>query len=110
VEDTLEEQSLYSSEEESETSEEEEAMKKEEFLTMVNTVTDGKQLLDIITLLPNTAQCWGHSITMNPIIKLLCCASLLKEQCKTFLVVMVKKGVLFFFLYMLFFGLTSLGD
>jgi hypothetical protein len=78
MEGVEEEQSLYSPEGENETNDEGKAMIKR-ILALVNTATDGKHLLDIIALLPNTAQCCGYSITMNAIIKLLCRAPSLKK-------------------------------
>jgi hypothetical protein len=46
-------------------------MSRERFLERVNNASNCNDLLDVLALLPNTAQRWGHSITMNAIIKIL---------------------------------------
>jgi hypothetical protein len=87
-----EEQGALSSEDEVE-EEEAESMTRERFLERVNGATNGMHLLELLTFLPNTAQRWGHSITMNAIIKILCRSPIFKEQCESFYAVKVKKGV-----------------
>ncbi len=39
------------------------------YLSCINEASDGQHLLDIINLLPNSARHYGHSLTMNAIIK-----------------------------------------
>jgi hypothetical protein len=41
------------------------------YLSCINEASDGQHLLDIINLLPNSAQHYGHSLTMNAIIKII---------------------------------------
>jgi hypothetical protein len=69
-----------------------ESMTRERFLEMVNSASNGNDLLGVLALLPNTAQRWGHSITMNAIIKILCRSPIFKDQCDSFYAVKVKKG------------------
>jgi len=57
-----------------------ESMTRERFLEMVNSASNGNDLLGVLALLPNTAQRWGHSITMNAIIKILCRSPIFKDQ------------------------------
>jgi signal recognition particle GTPase len=45
---------------------------KESFLSMIDNVSEGGDLLKIINLLPNSSQRYGHSLTMNAILKILC--------------------------------------
>jgi hypothetical protein len=78
-----EEQGLPSSREETE-EEEGESMSRERFLERVNSASNGNDLLDVLTLLPNTAQRWGHSITMNAIITIFCRTPIFKDQCDSF--------------------------
>jgi hypothetical protein len=68
-------------------------MTRERFLERVDSATNGIQLLELLTFLPNTAQRWGHSITMNAVIKILCCSPTFKDQCEPFYAVKAKKGV-----------------
>jgi hypothetical protein len=81
-----------SSEEEVE-EEECDSMSREKFLERVNSASNGNDVLGVLALLPNTAQRWGHSITMNAIIKVLCRSPVFKDQCDSFYAVKVKKGV-----------------
>jgi len=87
-----EEQVVASSEEEVE-EEEAESMSRERFIKKVNNASNGDDLLDVLALLPNTAQRWRHSITLNAIIKILCHSPIFKDQCDSFHAVKVKKGV-----------------
>jgi hypothetical protein len=81
-----------SSEEEAEV-EECESMSRDRILERFNSVSNGNEVLAVLALLPNTAQRWSHSITTNAIIKVLCCSPVFKDQCDSFYVVKVKKGV-----------------
>jgi hypothetical protein len=87
-----EEQGVASSEEEVE-EEEAESISRERFLKRVNNASNGNDLFDVLALLPNTAQRWGSSITMNAIIKILCHSPIFKDQCDSFYAVKVKKGM-----------------
>ncbi len=87
-----EEQGALSSEDEVE-EEEPETMTRERFLKRVDSATNGNQLLELLTFLPNTAQRWGHSITMNAVIKILCHSPTFKDECESFYAVKVKKCV-----------------
>jgi hypothetical protein len=58
-----EEQGVASSEEEVEEEveeEEAESISRERFLERVSNASNGNELLDVLALLPNTAQRWGH--------------------------------------------------
>jgi hypothetical protein len=65
-----EEQGALFSEDEVE-EEEPESITKERFLERIDSAADGIYLLELLTFLPNTAQRWGHSITMYAIIKII---------------------------------------
>ena len=69
-----------------------ESMTRERSLETVNNASNGNDFLGVLTLLPNTAQRWGHSITMNAIIKIWCRSPIFKDQCDSFYAVKVKKG------------------
>jgi hypothetical protein len=69
------------------------SMTRERFLETVNSASNSNDLLGVLALLPNTAQRWGHSITMNAIIKILCHSPIFKDQCNSFYAVKVKNGV-----------------
>jgi len=44
---------------------------KESFLSMIDSASIGADLLPIIELLPNLSQRYGHSITMNTVMKII---------------------------------------
>ncbi len=70
-----------------------ESMSRKRLLERVNNASSGNDLLDVLALLPNIAQRWGHSITMHAIIKILCHKPIFKDQCDLFYAVKVKKGM-----------------
>jgi hypothetical protein len=43
---------------------------KQSFVEMLTRATTGQDFLPLIDLLPNSSQCYGHSITMNAIMKI----------------------------------------
>ena len=65
---------------------------KESFLAMIESATTGGDFLNIINLLPNSSQRYGHSSTMNAIIKIICRHSTFKDQCMGFYTTKVKAG------------------
>jgi hypothetical protein len=65
---------------------------KESFLAMIESATTGGDFLNIINLLPNSSQHYGHSLTMNAIIKIICQHSTFKDRCTGFYTTKVKAG------------------
>jgi hypothetical protein len=65
---------------------------KEGYLTCIDASSNGQQLLDIIDLLPISAQCYGHSLTMNSIIKIFSKHPVFHEQCNPLFVVKHNNG------------------
>jgi hypothetical protein len=65
---------------------------KESFLSMVETASDGGDFIKIINLLPNSSQRYGHSITMNAIIKIICHHTTFKDWCMGFYTTKIKSG------------------
>jgi hypothetical protein len=65
---------------------------KESFLAMIESATTGGDFLNIINLLPNSSQRYGHSLTMNAIIKIICWHSTFKNWCTGFYTTKVKAG------------------
>jgi hypothetical protein len=65
---------------------------KESFLQMVKNVLIGGDLLKIINLLPNSLQCYGHSITMNAIVKIISRHAMFKDRCTAFYTTKIKSG------------------
>jgi hypothetical protein len=51
---------------------EREATTKDSFLQLLADAKDGSDFLKLIDMLPNSANRYGHSLTMNAIIKILC--------------------------------------
>jgi len=49
----------------------EDKMTKESFLSMVENASEGGDILKILNLLPNSSQRYGHSLTMNALVKIL---------------------------------------
>jgi len=64
---------------------------KESFLQMVENVSIGGDLLIIINL-PSLSQCYGHSITMNAIIKIISRHATFKDRCTAFYTTKIKSG------------------
>jgi hypothetical protein len=44
---------------------------KQTYTAMVDSTTTGSELLKLIDLLPNSSQRYGHSITMNALVKII---------------------------------------
>ena len=44
---------------------------KESFLSLIDSASIGEDLVTIIELLPNSSQRYGHSITMNAVLKII---------------------------------------
>jgi hypothetical protein len=65
---------------------------KESFLSMVKAASEGADFLKIISLLPNSSQRYGHSLTMNAIIKIICRHETFKDRCTGFYVTKIKSG------------------
>jgi hypothetical protein len=65
---------------------------KESFRAMNESATTGGDFLNIVNLLPNSSQCYGHSLTMNAIIKIICRHSTFKDRCTGFYTTKVKAG------------------
>jgi len=57
---------------------------KESFLSLIEDATNGDEILRIIDLLPNSSQRYGHSLTMNAIVKIFARHALFKDRCTTF--------------------------
>jgi hypothetical protein len=65
---------------------------KESFLSMVETTSDGGDFLKIINLLPDSSQLYGHSLTMNAIIKIISRHTTFKDRCTGFYTTKIKSG------------------
>ena len=65
---------------------------KESFLQMVENVSIGGDLLKIINLLFSSSQCYGHSITMNAINKIISRHATFKDRCTAFYTTKIKSG------------------
>ena len=65
---------------------------KESFLSLIDSASIGEDLVTIIELLPNSSQRYGHSITMNAVLKIISRHALFKDRCTSFYT-MRKKGV-----------------
>ena len=65
---------------------------KESFLSLIDSASIGEDLVTIIELLPNSSQQYGHSITMNAVLKIISRYTLFKDRCTSFYT-MRKKGV-----------------
>jgi hypothetical protein len=57
---------------------------KETFVSMIDSATQGEDLLRVIDLLPNSSQRYGHSLTMNAIVKIIARHATFKDRCTTF--------------------------
>jgi hypothetical protein len=62
------------------------------YMAMVDSATTGTDLLKLIDLLPNSSQYYGHSITMNALIKIIICHPSFREWSDHFYCIKVKKG------------------
>jgi hypothetical protein len=51
---------------------------------MIDAASDGGDLMKIISLLPNSSQRYGHSITMNAVVKIVSHHSTFKDHCTAF--------------------------
>jgi hypothetical protein len=51
---------------------------------MIDAASDGGDLMKIISLLPNSSQRYGHSITMNAVVKIVSRHSTFKDHCTAF--------------------------
>jgi len=65
---------------------------KESFLQLIEKASEGGDLLKVINLLPNSSQHYGHSITMNAIVKIICRYATFKDRCTAFYMTKVKSG------------------
>jgi hypothetical protein len=65
---------------------------KQSYNAMIDSATMGTDLLSIINLLPNSSQCYGHSLTMNALIKIIIRHPSFKDRSDNFYCVKVKKG------------------
>jgi hypothetical protein len=65
---------------------------KESFLSMVKAASEGADFLKIINLLPNSSQWYGHSLTINAFIKIICLHATFKDRCTGFYVTKIKSG------------------
>jgi len=65
---------------------------KESFLQLIEKASEGGDLLKVINLLPNSSQRYGHSITMNAIVKIICRHATFKDRCTAFYTTKVKSG------------------
>jgi len=70
----------------------EDKMTKESFLSMVKNASEGGDILKILNLLPNSSQRYGHSLTMNALVKILCRHHSFKDRCTTFYTTKMKAG------------------
>jgi hypothetical protein len=65
---------------------------KESFISMVEAASDGGDFLKVINLLPNSSQRYGHLLTMNAVIKIICRHATFKDRCTGFYTTKVKSG------------------
>ena len=65
---------------------------KQSYNAMIDSATTGTDLLSIIDLLPNSSQRYGHSLTMNALIKIIIRHPSFKDRSDNFYCVKVKKG------------------
>jgi len=65
---------------------------KESFISMVEAASDGGDFLKVINLRPNSLQRYGHSLTMNAIIKIICRHAMFKDRCTGFYTTKIKSG------------------
>jgi len=65
---------------------------KESFISMVEAASDGGDFLKVINLRPNSSQRYGHSLTMNAVIKIICRHATFKDHCTGFYTTKLKSG------------------
>jgi hypothetical protein len=65
---------------------------KQSFVSMIDSATTGSDVIKITDLLPNSSQRYGHSITMNAMIKIVIHHPIFRERSSLFYTVKVKKG------------------
>jgi hypothetical protein len=65
---------------------------KESFLALVEAASNGGDFIKIINLLPNSSQRYGHSLTMNAIIKIISRDATFKDRCTGFFSTKIKSG------------------
>jgi hypothetical protein len=65
---------------------------KESFISMVKAASDGGDFLKVINLLPNSSQQYGHSLTMNAVINIICRHATFKDRCTRFYTTKIKSG------------------
>jgi arsenate reductase-like glutaredoxin family protein len=70
----------------------EDKMTKESFLSMVENASEGGDISKILNLLPNSSQRYGHALTMNALVKILCRHPSFKDRCTTFYTTKMKAG------------------
>jgi hypothetical protein len=64
---------------------------KQSVAAMIDSTTTGHDILKVTDLLPNTFQKYGHSTTMNALIKIIV-RLIFREQSSIFYTIKVKKG------------------
>jgi hypothetical protein len=57
---------------------------KESFMSLIDGASKGEDLLRIIELLPNSSQRYGHSLTMNAVMKIISRHATYKDRCTSF--------------------------
>ncbi len=65
---------------------------KESFISMVKAASDGGDFLKVINRLPNSSQQYGHSLTMNAVINIICRHATFKDRCTRFYTTKIKSG------------------
>ena len=64
---------------------------KESFMSLIGGASKG-DLLRIIELLPNSSQRYGHSLTMNAVMKIISRHATCKDRCTSFYTMKKKRG------------------
>jgi hypothetical protein len=65
---------------------------RESFLSLIDSASVGADLIQIINLLPNSSQRYGHSLTMNAVVKIITRSSTFKDRCTAFYTMKMKGG------------------
>jgi hypothetical protein len=65
---------------------------KQTFTSLIDNATIGTNLLKIFDLLPNCSQRYGHSLTMNALIKIIIRHPLFHDRASIFNTIKIKKG------------------
>ncbi len=63
---------------------------KQSFAAMIDSAKTGSDIIKITDLLLNSSQCYGHSITMNALIKIMIHHPIFRERSSMFYTVKVK--------------------